>query len=506
MDLSLDFNRNHAIWQRLVNLSLLVYTLLFVSANLAPGKYFDSEIHWLEALAGAVLWVLFLIKFFKTDSSQRKQWLKTNSLVIIFLALGVVNFAYNGFAYSVARTIFIESIYLVIITKYMCDTDYIRNVIFKVFIGVTLVVNLLPYVSNLILYVTNFNQGFVNLLYKVSFIDSKHALSYSFFYSNPNAMGIMTAISMILAVVIFKWNRQNKVKNVLFVIFMVFSCYCLMVSECRSAIVSLVVALLGCLFIKLVGKSHASFITSLALIGVVVVCAGLMIFIGSHAKTGMNNFTKAEVKMTTVSSDRYVIWKGTYLSQKDTSLLLGEGSLKFVEEGRDEYLENNYANFFSYKDEDELTQLENAGQLETGLNFVTAFLKEHNLTGTGSVEKLIKKESEKRYEAEKAKIEEQIANKEHVNRIKNIDTHNGYYSVLFCNGLVGFVIFILIMLQRIMQMKLSGARRWPLPVMFLLFLNVFESAFIADRFFPVVILFMVLSLDDRYGKEGKLHD
>lgn len=509
MEITENRRYESSVPQTIVNIGLLLYTILFMSANLIPAKYLASEIHWAEAGVGLILWFVLIYRFIRLSRRDKVAWLKYNIPAIGFMIAGVISFIYNGFAYSIARTVFIESVYLFIITTFMCDSRYIKNVIFKVYIYLNLIMNLLPFLISLIIRITGYNRGFIRFLYDYTFIDTYHATPNSILYTNPNAMGIMTALAILLVIMLYDRHRHSRGKKIAIAVYMIFSAYIISTTGCRSAILALVGAFVFYVIFKFVNEKYAKYLVTIVMIGAVAGCSVLLVYINMNVGTGMKDLTEAERKLATVSSDRYIIWKASYISQKGDSLLLGRGSLKFVEEGRDAYLDNNCPDYFSYKQEDEKTQIENAGMLQKDLNVFTSFIERHNLSGTGGLKVVMMNPEDYYPEKYPPKVEEDqnssspdTSETKVTNVIAGLDTHNGYYSVFFCNGLLGFILFIIILFQRIMGRNLDGVPKWYLPIVFLLALNVFESAFIADRFFPVVIMFLILALDGKSEEKG----
>lgn len=483
-----------------------LYAMLFISNNTFLGKNFESPIHWLEAFVGLLLSILFLHKFTKFDKPTIKNWVKNNIFVILFLTIGLINIVIidSVYRYSILRSLFIEGIYLVIITPILCDSKFIKNVLFRLVIGFNLILNLLPFIINLILKIWGFNSVFIKAIIYISYINNPRANCYSFFYSNPNTMGIMTAFSMILVILLFQPTKKWY-KICLYLLYFAFSIFNLVESDSRAALLSLVVSILGVLFIKFT-KLRSSHVIVAGMITLAMICLGCIVYISFNTSTGMEKLNKKEMYIDRITSDRYVIWKGSYMAQREL-LLFGEGSLKAVVEVRDKYLDKNYPEYYSYKTTDEIEKEEGRPKYKTFFDYVIsgAFItdafhnldryssKKNSLISTYEVRKLSQRLNEKNlnHEYKEAKNTKKIFRKQ----IENLDTHNGYLSVLFCSGIIGFVFFLILLSKKIIDSKILLEPRWSIPVIYILFLNMFESTFVFDRYFLCTFLFIILSMD-----------
>lgn len=509
--------------QKIVNVSLLIYTLSLVLNNLVIGKFFSSELHWLGFLVGLVLWLMFIHKFAMSDPQERISWLKQNVLVFLFLAVGLVNLLQHHFAYSAIRSLFVESIYLVLVTDYLCDQKYIKRVIFRVFIYINLAMNLLPFLVNVVAGFQRYNVSFIKNLFFYTYLDSRHASPFSMFYSNPNAMGIMTATAILLSLLIYR-PHDKWWSKLLFGLYLLFSLFMIFVTESRSTIVSLAAAVSIYLFIRIC-KLKSALSVAVVLVLVLLVNMSMMLFIVHNRHTGMNRYTQTEKKLAAKSSDRYTIWKATFLSLSTADLFFGAGSLKFVEEGRDEFLSKNFDNFYSYKDssleERELME----GKLDKELQNFSKTLFASDLSFMGNIYEILQnkdrylktgksrdidrdqvviEEPKKRnLRLERTSIKRKLKQAK-LDAIKDIDTHNGYYSIMFCNGIIGLIVVMMILIRRILRMGNSNLPYFPLPILFVIFINTFESALLTERFFPVVILFMIFALGG--AKEVRTND
>jgi O-antigen ligase len=74
----------------------------------------------------------------------------------------------------------------------------------------------------------------------------------------------------------------------------------------------------------------------------------------------------------------------------------------------------------------------------------------------------------------------------------HLGTHNGYLSMISTTGLVGFGLFIAILMQRIVKAKNLKNGNLYLILVYIFVINFFESLFIVNRFFICFYLFLIL--------------
>lgn len=73
--------------------------------------------------------------------------------------------------------------------------------------------------------------------------------------------------------------------------------------------------------------------------------------------------------------------------------------------------------------------------------------------------------------------------------------HNGYISMISGAGILGFVLFVLILMQKIRRSKNLEKSNWYLLLIFIFTINCFESLFILNRFFTCFYMFLILESD-----------
>lgn len=69
--------------------------------------------------------------------------------------------------------------------------------------------------------------------------------------------------------------------------------------------------------------------------------------------------------------------------------------------------------------------------------------------------------------------------------------HNGYIAMMSCTGIIGYVLFFIILLDKVLRIK-NRSSYWYLVLIFIFAINCFENLFILNRFFTSFYLFYIL--------------
>ncbi|MDD6920049.1 MAG: O-antigen ligase family protein [Eubacteriales bacterium] len=490
------------------NVMIFMYMFLFLSNNSFLGKNFQSLIHWGEAGTGFILICCFILKFIIDSKENKISFLKSNILVILFLVCTGLTFVYNGLTYSIIRTIFVVTIYILIINDYMFNAKFIKNVLLKGLIYFNLILNILPFVVSTIIKISDYNPTFLRLLDKYTYIGSAKASAYSCFYSNPNTMGIVTGLALLASFALYSKNYE-KYQKVLFFVYVFFTSYILMASNCRSALLSVIVALLSYVVITLLKNKYAKQLIALGFLVITIICIAIVGFANNNKDTGLEHFSNTEKSIDKISSHRYSIWKSTYIAQQDM-MLLGKGSLKHVVEDRDKYLEKNFGDYYTIEkfeyDNEDPKDLSKFDFLSMAFYKFEHFVSNNNFMSLYDLRVVMDKyylgTTFLGYPREEIKLDKGKDNDSStvdktlfIDIVRELDSHNGYLSVLFCFGYIGFAVFVAMMLRKILTTKAFSKGRNYLIVVYCLVINFFESALIVDRFFICLFLMLALAID-----------
>ena len=80
---------------------------------------------------------------------------------------------------------------------------------------------------------------------------------------------------------------------------------------------------------------------------------------------------------------------------------------------------------------------------------------------------------------------------------EKLGIHNGYLSVLFNAGIFCFVLFVVILWQKIGRMPFNNKGNWYLIVIFTFIVNLFEALLIMNRLYVCFLMMIVLAMGDK---------
>lgn len=422
--------------QKLYNALLFACTFMFLGNYSLPGKYLADWIGRLEILVGlAMLFVTFL-KFLHVTAEEKKTWIKTYALAILYVAVRLACFVKLGFEYSTLRSLAFETVYLFALSEYLIDSHFIKKWVFGTTVYYTFAINVL----NLIAYLM-FHFGLVNsaLLEKYTFYSPEKYNYISSMYANPNTLGTLTGIALVLAFYLLT-DKTVKTSKSFFAVNLVLSLYSLYISDCRSAQLGLIFVICLLILDKLLRHRFKKQLLVLTLAGALIVTAGLGVFAIQNRDLNLYkmNQNNTEYQINMISSGRYFIWKSSILASED-SRLLGSGSLKNQLAERNEYQEKDFNEYY---------------------------------------EELI----------EEGDLPDYIPS--------DLGPHNGYFSMLFCTGIIASVIFFAFLFMRICKAKSLSKGYLYLVIAFTLIVNMFESMFLLNKFFLCLFMLIVLSMNE----------
>lgn len=323
----------------LKKIMLITYVVLETLYKTIFGKYLAVEMERLQCVAGAVLACLLLIEWFRLDKDNKIKWIKRHSIVFIYFAIRVVTFISIGMQYTMLRSVFFEGIYLLVLTELIVDNEFCRKMVFRGFILMNLALNIINTCiyayCNLTDIVNNVEMTFLHRMVSIyTYVGDYSGVSYCSMYSNPNQIGLMTGIALLISINYLSKDMSILSKG-LVGIYYIFSFYCIYYSNCRSAQLMLLVVifmLITCNKTK-VFKNKKKIIV-LCMIVCIIFTACIYIIAMTHYEYGWP--TLFEVQLGNVSTQRYFIWKDCYYSHQD-ELLLGCGNMTLEKRDRYQY-------------------------------------------------------------------------------------------------------------------------------------------------------------------------
>lgn len=332
----ITFNPNRKL-EVIKNAMLIIYVVLEVLYKTIVGMYLAVEMERLQCVIGAVLACLLLVEWFRLDKENKINWIKRHAIVFVYFAIRVMTFVSIGFKYTMLRSVFFEGIYLLVITELVLNSKLCKTVVIKLFIVINLVLNILNTVVYWYCeYVFAYGDYHTDFLHGVA-MEYTHVgdywCYYTGMYSNPNQIGLMTGLAILLAIS-YLHKELSSGKRICMAIYFVFSLYCVLYSKCSNAHIALLAAAMAFIIVckfKLFTPKRI-IITCLACC---ILATGCMYYIaGSNSPN--EPYTAFEEKLNSLSTNRYTIWKDSYYSHQE-ELLLGCGNMTLEKRDRYQY-------------------------------------------------------------------------------------------------------------------------------------------------------------------------
>lgn len=421
--------------KQVINWLLFIYVAIETVYKTIFGLYFEVTMERIQCIIGAGLALLAVYTFVKSDKGTRKKWIVGNAFVFAYFLVRVVTLIYTGVQYTVIRGLFFEGIYLIVLSSLIVDTKFCKRTIFPFFIAFNFVLNCI----NIVFYYACKNavvgSSGPNILYqfalKYTFLGNESTYYYSCLYANPNFFGMMTGLALIISLNYF-YKGMDRRKKIVYAVYVIFSLYCILVSNCSSAIVGLA----ACAFVVYLVKKFKCFTRKTVIIwcAILAVLASSSVLVYISMQNELGAYTEEEGKMSRLTTGRYAIWKDCYYGHNDVDkLLLGCGNITLEKQERYEYMLTKGPDYGYDKD--------------------------------GSLSELV-------------------------------GTHNGYIGMLYCTGIFSALLFMCILFKRIRTSNILNKKYWYLAIIFVVVINLVESMIILSKNFPCLYMFLILAMDD----------
>lgn len=414
-------------------------TITMVLNYTLPGLLYKNVFLASEAVFGGFLALASVIEFFGLDKDGKKAWLKGQAVIILYFAVRLVCFVQVR-SFSSARSLFLEGIYLLALTRLTVDRKAVTRVILPVYMFINLCCNVILLV--VLDYFRQVDNGRLHYDGYRFLTEKTYYPSYGkvgVVYSNPNTMGIMTAFAIVLACV-YIYRSRSRVLKVLLGAFAAFSLYCMHYAECRSAEVALIVCLAAGVLLFAVKKIKARRLVILVFLCCIISASALAVYMNAVEDTGVtdpSNYTALETRINELGTHRYVLWKSGLLASKETRLF-GAGSMKLAMEQREAYRQKAF--------------VEAGGRASDYL-----------------------------------KVE--------------VDPHSGYYGMLFATGALGAGLFFAHLLIKLLKTKTLEEKEWAIPLIFCFITNLFETMTVITRYYICILTILLIAMGfDRNGK------
>jgi len=414
-------------------------TITMVLNYTLPGLLYKNVFLASEAVFGGFLALASVIEFFGLDKDGKKAWLKGQAVIILYFAVRLVCFVQVR-SFSSARSLFLEGIYLLALTRLTVDRRTVTRVILPVYLFINLACNVI-----LMIVMDYFRQiragrphyeGY-RFLVEDTYYPTHGELGVV--YSNPNTMGIMTAFAVIIAL-IYMYRCRSKILKVLLGAAAAFSLFCIHFAECRSAEAALAVCLAAGLILILIKKVKARRLVICVFLCCLIGISALAVYMNAMEDTGVTdtaNYTSIENRVNSLGTHRYTLWKAGLLAGRDTRLL-GAGSMKLAMEQRE------------------------------------AFRQQAFVDAGGRASEYHREE---------------------------LDPHSGYYGMLFATGALGAGLFFLHLFIKLLKTKTLEEKEWAIPLIFCFVANLFETMTVITRYYICILTILIIAMGfDRNGK------
>ncbi len=442
--------QNKMIWSDwvqniLIMAAVVIFTLNYTIVGVLKGGWFSP----LKNLVMIGIFLLFAYRFFTVSKEERKLWFTRKFLhvpgfawLLAYFIVRCICFAVNGFQYGIAREIFFEFVFLVAICPWTVGPRVRFDIVAWLFCGINLIVNLMNTYACHLLKVF-FAEGGSDPVNGGFLGVLTHLKSYdpagAVYNLTPLYSNPNSAGIMTGMAILLSFLLVRKNKTViLFAAYWLYSFYALYECGSRGAMISLITALIGMGFLRIFQRVAPKILITACLLVCVIAAASVYGLIEHNLKDGNANFTETEIQINSISTGRYYIWQTCCRAHQDTKLL-GTGDAAIEKQIRNEQLKKDFI-----------------------VNYGT---DEGFIPTTFSV-------------------------------------HNGYLAAVFITGWIGFVLFIVIMIDKICQSRslaVKGSRCRIISgiVIFALMVSNFEALLVTSRYYTVLLMFLLLAWEQR---------
>lgn len=430
--------------------AVVIFTLNYTIVGVVKGGWFSL----LKNLVMIGIFMLFVYRFFTVSKAERKQWftqkfLRVPSFVwlLAYFIVRCICFAVNGFQYGIAREIFFEFVFLVAICPWTVGPRVRFDIIAWIFCGINLVMNLANTYCCHVLKVFYEETG-------GSPVDGgllgflTHLKTYSLYGPEVNVAPMYSnpnsaGIMTGIAILMSFCLIRSKKYLHFFFIYWIYSSYALYMTGSRGAMLGVLAAIVSFVVLRLFRNVSPKIVVCVCLIGCTIIAAGLYGEIGYQISKENRNLSPVEQQINSISTGRYTIWKVCYVAHQD-KWLLGEGNETLEKRARNDQLKADY--IINHGTED--------GFLPT-----------------------------------------------------TFSVHNGYLATIFITGWIGFVLFNIILIDKIKKSTgLSKGKKYSyflaMILIFSLTISNFEALLITSRYYTILIILLVLAWD-YCGQEKK---
>lgn len=315
-------NRLHLLSSRIL---MPFMAVLFISTNTVVNLWSSKRIETVQnilaiLLLGIVAWYLL-----SSPKQRFKPWLKANFLVVAYFIVRLISLWQSGFDYSVIRSLIFESFFLIGICDFTVNSKSKGRFYITFFMWFEFIVTALCILIFIIM--PHMDQTVQDLIASFTYYmdDQRAAL-----FSNVNFAGAIAGIAIVISVIIYNKKVYN---DKLVIAFGVYNLFCLIFFGARSAEAGMIAVAFFFALKKCISKIDIKKLTITALIVIVLILIPLYGFIGYNESNAHMSYTVMEDKLNSASSERYLIWKESYITQQD-DFMFGKGSINLDKQAR----------------------------------------------------------------------------------------------------------------------------------------------------------------------------
>ena len=303
--------------------------VLFISTNTVLNLWSSKRIETVQNILAIFLLVIVACYLLSSPKQRFKLWLKANFLVVAYFFVRLISLWQSGFDYSVIRSLIFELFFLIGICDFTVNSKSRERFYITFFMWFEFIVTALCILIFLVM--PHMDQTVQNVISSFTYYseDARAAL-----FSNVNFAGAIAGIAIVMAIVMYTKSAYNRK---LLIVFGVYNLFCLIFFGARSAEAGMIAVAFFFVVKKCLFKVDTKKLTVTVLILVVLMLIPIYIFIGYNEGKAHLSYTPMEDKINTISTERYLIWKESYITQQD-DLLFGKGSINLDKQARQELI------------------------------------------------------------------------------------------------------------------------------------------------------------------------
>ena len=337
MDLKLRNGIEEKVYNFLSGIIMPAMSVLFLCTNTVLNKWMGERAETIQNLIAIIVVLAFAVIILSKPKERIPQWLRMNYLVVAYLVVRIISLWKSGFDYSVGRTVFFEIFYLVGIC-FFSNVDKNKKIFYvKFFVWFEF---LMTFASLAVYYICTYvTTGISDMLIKLTYFEkSGNALAFS----NPNTAGIFAGFGIVLAIVIYGEKIFSKKFTVLYGMY---NAVAMILFGCRSADMGVLAVIFTIIFFMIFRKVDKRKFTVAVLLMATATLIPIYGLVHYGESSSALSYTPIEIKVDSLSTGRYIIWKECVITQKNHEIF-GHGNLNLEQQARKEFISGIDQNYY----------------------------------------------------------------------------------------------------------------------------------------------------------------